>query len=92
MIVRVSSDKQYRLPDEDAKQLNDLDNLAVAAVESGDESEFRKLFNQMLELVASHGETLEDSDLAVSDVILPPANLTFLEAKQEFTGEGLIPD
>jgi hypothetical protein len=27
-----------------------------------------------------------------SDVILPPADITFAEAAREFTGEGLIPD
>jgi hypothetical protein len=27
-----------------------------------------------------------------SDVILPPRDVTFDEAKGEFTGEGLIPD
>jgi len=33
-----------------------------------------------------------DDDLESSDVILPPADLTFSEAGEEFTGEGLIPD
>ncbi len=27
-----------------------------------------------------------------SDVILPPRDVSFTEAKAEFTGEGLIPD
>ena len=33
MIVRISTEDQYRLPDEDAERLNELDNQAVAAVE-----------------------------------------------------------
>ena len=31
-------------------------------------------------------------DIESSDVILPPADVTFSEAAGDFTGEGLIPD
>ncbi len=92
MIVRIATEDQYRLPDEDAQRLNDLDNEAVAAVEAGDEERFHELFDQMLELVRSDGERLDEDDLEGSDVIIPPPDLTFAEAKNEFTGEGLIPD
>jgi hypothetical protein len=33
-----------------------------------------------------------DDELVVSEVIIPPPDLTFEEARAEFTGEGLIPD
>ena len=46
----------------------------------------------MLELIESDGSSLPDDELAVSDVIVPPRDITFDEAKAEFTGEGLIPD
>ncbi len=92
MIVRISGEEQFRLPDGDAQRLNDLDNRAVAAAESGDEASFRELFDQMLALVAADGEKLADDELVESDVILPPRDMSFEEAKGEFTGEGLIPD
>ena len=92
MIVRVSGEGQFRLPDEDADRLNELDNRAVAAVDQGDETGFRELWSQMLELVASDGNALDDEELTESDVILPPRDVTFAEAKGEFTGDGLIPD
>ena len=92
MIVRVSGEGQFRLPDGDAGRLNELDNRAVAAVEEGDETGFRELWSQMLELVASDGNALDDDELVESDVILPPRDVTFEEARTEFTGEGLIPD
>ena len=92
MIVRLSGEGQYRLPDEDAARLNELDNRAVAAVEAGDEQGFRELWEQMLALVESDGERLADDELVESDVILPPRDLSLEEAKGEFTGEGLIPD
>jgi PspAA-like protein len=92
MIVRISGEGQYELPDGDADRLNDLDNQAVAAVEAGDETRFSELWQQMLELVSSDGSELGDDELVESDVILPPRDSTFEEAREEFSGEGLIPD
>ena len=92
MIVRISGEGQFRLPDEDADRLNELDNRAVSAVEEGDETGFRELWSQMLELVSSDGNELGDDELLESDVILPPRDVTFEEARGEFSGEGLIPD
>ena len=92
MIVRISGEGQFRMPDEDAERLNELDNRAVAAAEQGDETGFQELWSQMLELVASDGNSLDADELVESDVILPPRDITFEEARGEFTGEGLIPD
>ena len=92
MIVRIAGEGQFRLPDEDSERLNELDNRAVAAVDAGDETGFKELWSQMLELVARDGNVLPDEELVESDVILPPRDISFDEAKGEFTGEGLIPD
>jgi hypothetical protein len=92
VIVRIAGEGQYRLPDEDEGRLNELDNRAVAAVEQGDETGFRELFSQMLEIVSGDGNELEPDELIESDVILPPRDISFEEAKGEFSGEGLIPD
>ena len=92
MIVRISGEGQFNLPDEDAERLNDLDNRAVSAVEQGDEAGFKELWSQMLELVASDGNAVDGDELVESDVILPPRDVSFDEAKGEFTGDGLIPD
>ena len=92
MIVRIATEDQYRLPDEDAERLNALDNDAVAAVEAGDEARFHAVFTEMLELVRTDGKKLGDDELEESDVILPPPDLTFDEAAHEFTCDGLIPD
>ena len=92
MIVRISTEGQYRLPDEDADRLNELDNEAVAAVDADDEDRFHEVFEQMLDLVRSEGRPLAMDDLEESDLILPPPDLTFVEAGEHFTGDGLIPD
>ncbi len=92
MIVRIAGEDQFRLPDGDADRLNKLDNEAVAAVEDGDEDRFHAVFEEMLDLVRRAGTALDEDELEESDVILPPPDLTFDEARHEFTGDGLIPD
>jgi hypothetical protein len=92
VIVRISTEDQYRLPDADAERLNALDNEAVTAVDAGDEDRFHEIFEQMLQLVRGDGHKLGDDELEESDVILPPPDLSFVEAANEFNGDGLIPD
>jgi hypothetical protein len=92
VIVRISTEGQYELPDEDTDRLNDLDNAVVAAVEAGDEDGFQEAFASLLELVRSDGRPVADDVLEESDVILPPPDLTLAEAGEQFTGDGLIPD
>ena len=91
MIVRISGEGQWRLDDDARERVNELDNAAVASVDAADEPGFHASFDELLALVRAAGTALEDDDLHPSDVILPPADLTFAEAGAEFTGEGLIP-
>ena len=88
MIVRISGEGQFKLPDEDADRLNELDNRAVSAVEEGDETGFHELWSQMLELVANDGNALDEDELVESDVILPPRDITFSEAQRRVHGRG----
>jgi hypothetical protein len=92
MIVRISGEAQYDVADDQRERLNELDNQAVAAVEAGDEAKFNELWAQMLKLVTTECQPLGDDELVESDVILPPRDSTFAEARAEFSGEGLIPD
>ncbi len=91
MIVRISGEDQFRLPEQDAQRLNELDNQAVEAAEANDETRFLELFGQMVALVERDGERLADDELVESDVILPPRDTSLEEARADFTGEGLIP-
>jgi hypothetical protein len=92
VIVRIATESQYRLPEEAADELNDLDNQVVAAIEAGDEERFHELFEQMLDLVRRAGGPLDEDEIEESDVILPPPDTSFVEAAADFTGDGLIPD
>lgn len=92
MIVRIFSEDQYRLDDEHHGRLDELDDAVVAAVDGADQVAFERDFQALLDFVRQNGTVLEDDDLEASDFILPPADLSFEEAGEEFTGEGLIPD
>jgi hypothetical protein len=92
MIVRISGEDQYRLPDDDTSRLNELDNAVISACDGGDEKGYAETFSALLDFVRSHGTRIGDDELAGSDLILPPADLSFAEAGEAFTGTGLIPD
>jgi len=92
MIVRISTEGQYELPDEDSERLNELDNQVVAAVDAGDEERFQQLYASLLELVRKDGKPLSDDELVESHVIFPPPDATLADVGDLFTGEGLIPD
>ena len=92
MIIRIMGEGQYKLSDDVRQRVNELDNAAVAAVSGDNEDGFHEAFEDMLQLIRSEGEHVADDDIEVSDVIVPPADTSFEEAAEEFSGDGLIPD
>ena len=91
MIVRISTEGQYEIDEQDAAELGRLDDAAVAACEAHDEQAFHAAFAQLLEFVRSSGQAVHDDHLGGSDLILPPPDVTLEEARAEFSGEGLLP-
>ncbi len=91
MIVRIATEGQYQLQDEDVPILDELDNEAVAACAAADEQRFRTAFDKLLDFVRTHGRPLDAEELSGSALILPPPDVSLEEAKAEFSGEGLIP-
>jgi hypothetical protein len=92
VIVRVMGDGQYDVDSEVAKGLNELDEQAANALEAGDEQQLRELLRRMAEQVRANGARLPDEDLTPSEGIVPPDDLTLVEARELFEGDGLIPD
>jgi hypothetical protein len=92
VIVRISEEAVYELDDAHHAKLNVLDDAAVAAVENDDEDGFHASFDELLQFVRTNGTEVGDDDLRPSDVILPPPDLSFVEAGADFTGEGLVPE
>lgn len=92
MIVRLMGEGQFRLDNGMASRLNELDDRAVAALERGDEDELDAALDAMWRMVEAQGERLPDDEIASSDVIIPPSDLTLDETRLLFAEHGLIPD
>jgi hypothetical protein len=92
VIVRIFNEGQYRVDDAHHHTLDELDDAVVAAVDADDEDRFHAAFEELLLFIRTNGDELADEELEASDFIIPPADITFTEAAEEFTGEGLIPD
>jgi hypothetical protein len=91
VIVRIATEGQYDVSDEDTPGLNELDNEAVSVCEASDEAGFRTVFDHLLDYVRTKGTRVADDELFGSDMILPPPDVSLQEARAEFQGEGLIP-
>jgi hypothetical protein len=91
MIVRISTEGQYVLGDEQKAQLEQLDNEVIHACEASDEQTFRRAFDRLLDFVRTEGRGMGQDELVGSDLILPPPDVSLQEAREEFSGEGLIP-
>ena len=92
MIIRIFSDGQYRVPDEAMERLHELDANTQAAVDANDEEGFTSCYAALIDHIHEHGERLDDDELTPSGLMLPPADSSLEEVREEFTGEGLIPD
>jgi hypothetical protein len=92
VIVRLMGEGQYRIDEDVRAELNTLDDQAVAAMEAGDEPALDGFLDRMWDLVQERGQRLPDEEIATSDLIIPPSDLTLEETRQLFTDEGLVPD
>jgi hypothetical protein len=92
MIVRILTEGQFNLPGAHLDDLNDIDNQLVEVVENEDRAEFERLLKKMLDLVREKGTSVPMDEIVESDLVLPAPDITFEEAGELFTGEGLVPD
>ncbi len=92
MIVRLMGEGQFRVDDDLAARLNELDDRAQAAADASDEAGLDRVLGEMWKLVESEGRRLADEDLSPSDAVVPPSDLTLEETKRLFSDQGLIPD
>jgi hypothetical protein len=92
MIVRILGEGQWRVDDELASRLNELDDEVGRAVEAGDETALAEALRRLAAEVRDHGSKLDDADISTSDAVVPPEDLSLEEAKELLEGEGLIPD
>ena len=93
MIVRLMGEGQYRVDEELIAALNDLDDQALAALGRDDEAELDRYLDEMWQLVKARGTEVPLDEIATSDVVIPPSDLTLEETRALMeSDEGLIPD
>ncbi|MDF3288527.1 MULTISPECIES: PspA-associated protein PspAA [Streptomyces] len=91
MIVRIMGEGQVRLADSHFVELNKLDDELLGAMESGDETEFRRTLGALLDAVRRLGEPLADDALEPSELILPAPDASLEEVREMLADDGLIP-
>ena len=90
MIIRILGIGQFKLDDRHIDILNKIDNQIVEHVSKGEEKEFRKSLAKIISMIQEKGEAIDPAEIIPSDIIIPPEDMTLEEAKQVFSGEGLI--
>jgi hypothetical protein len=92
VIVRISTEGQYRFPDEEADRLNDLDNGSSRRSRAADEDAFHERFEELLALIRSEGSLLDGEELEGSGRDPAAARHLVRRGVGGVHGEGLIPD
>lgn len=91
MIIRIMNENQYIVPSLYYDDINKIDNEIVKYIAKDDEKSFKKAYAELIAIVRKNGVPMDVKTLKESDLIIPPADLSFKEAKKIFAGEGLIP-
>jgi len=91
MIVRIMGEGQVELADSHLTRLNELDDVLLAAMEKGDEAEFRLTLTALLDAVHELGKPLPDDFLEPSELILPSREASLEEVRAMLRDDGLIP-
>ena len=91
MIVRISGEGQFEVPDEHLGELNSLDDDLAKAVDAGDEAQFKTALEALLASVRTVGEELPADYIGPSELVLPSPDSTIEEVREVLGDEGLIP-
>ncbi|MEW9512101.1 PspA-associated protein PspAA [Streptomyces bacillaris] len=92
MIVRIMGEGQVKLADSHFAELNELDDLLLKEMDSGDGPGFRTTLNALLDKVRELGAPLPDDSLEPSELILPAPDATLEEVREMLSDDGLIPN
>jgi hypothetical protein len=91
MIVRISGEGQFDLPEDHVDELNRLDDDLTKAVDASDETQFKTALEALLTSVRTAGEELPADWIGPSDLVLPSPDATIHEVREVLGDEGLIP-
>jgi hypothetical protein len=91
MIVRISGEGQFDVPDDHVDELNRLDEDLTKAVDAGDEGQFKTALEALLASVRTAGNELAADYIGPSDLVLPSPDSSIHEVREVLGDEGLIP-
>jgi PspAA-like protein len=91
MIVRISGEGQFDVPEGHVEELNRLDDDLTKAVDAGDEGQFKTALEALLTSIRTAGEELPADFIGPSDLVLPSPDATIHEVREVLGDEGLIP-
>jgi hypothetical protein len=91
MIVRIMGEGQVKLADSHFVELNELDDVLLKEMESGDSPGFRATLHALLDKVRELGTPLPDDSLEPSELILPAPDATLEDVRAMLGDDGLIP-
>jgi hypothetical protein len=92
MIIRIMGDGQYQASEALCDELNEIDNRIVGMVEEGKAEEFRKELAKLISEIKEKAEAIDAKEIVESNIIVPPEDLSFEEAKAVFRGSGIFAD
>ena len=90
MIIRILGIGQFKLDDRHIDSLNKIDNQIVEHVSKGRQKEFLADLARIISMIQESGDAIDPAEIISSDIIVPPEDMTLDEARQVFSGEGLI--
>jgi hypothetical protein len=91
MIVRISGEGQFQIPESHLEELNRLDDDLTKAVDASDEAQFKTALEGLLASVRTAGEELPADFIGPSDLVLPSPEATIHEVRELLGDEGLVP-
>lgn len=92
MIVRIMGEGQYKVPSSLLDELNAIDNRIVEHIAKESESDYRMELGNIIAAIKKNGTPIDASEIMESDIIVPPEDLTLEEAREVFSGTGIIED
>ncbi|HEY7346867.1 MAG TPA: hypothetical protein VH599_01015 [Ktedonobacterales bacterium] len=84
MIVRILGEDQYRLDDAHLSAITKLDNDLEKAAAQADEGQFSALLDQLVSFIREQGKVVPYDELAPSQLLIPPPDMSMAEARKYF--------
>jgi hypothetical protein len=91
MIVRISGEGQFDVPEQHLDELNRLDEELGKATDADDEAAFGSALEALLASVRTVGTELPADYIGPSEIVLPSPDATVEEVREVLGDEGLIP-